>query len=86
MGGKTLQGVDIAYRLRTLGWTQVALAKDLQVSHGIVNNVIHDRATCHRVALRVAELLGSSLQELWPGRYEFKPRGKRPANACDEGR
>lgn len=77
MGGKTLQGLDIAYRLRTLGWTQVALAKDLQVSQGIVNNVIHDRATCHRVALRVAELLGSSLQELWPGRYEFKPRAKR---------
>ena len=78
MGTEMLRGVEIACQLRLQGWTQAALAKELGVSDGIVNNVIHNRATCHRVAVRVAELLGRSLQELWPGRYEFKPRAKRP--------
>ena len=85
MGAKMLLGVEIAYRLRLQGWTQAALAKEIGVSDGIVNNVIHNRATCHRVAMRIAELLGSDLQELWPGRYEFKPRAtKAERNANEE--
>lgn len=87
MGAKMLSGVEIAYRLRLQGWTQAALAKEIGVSDGIVNNVIHNRATCHRVAMRIAELLGDGVQELWPGRYEFKPRTtKVERNVKEEGK
>lgn len=84
MGAKMLSGVEIACRLRLQGWTQAALAKEIGVSDGIVNNVIHNRATCHRVAMRIAELLGNGVQELWPGRYEFKPRATKAKQDQEE--
>lgn len=67
-------GVDITYRLRKLGVTQSALARELQVSTVMINKVIHSRSTCHRVATHIASLLGTPMQELWPGRYEYRPR------------
>ncbi len=73
-------GIEISYRLRTLGWTQSNLARELNVSSGMVNNVIHNRVTCHRVAVRIAELLNLPMQVLWPGRYEYKPRTRRSTN------
>ena len=66
--------VEINYRLRLKGLTQASIAKELSVSAGMVNNVIHNRVTCHRVANHIAALLNESLETLWPGRYEFKPR------------
>jgi Ner family transcriptional regulator len=71
-----MEAVDIIYRLRKLGKTQSDLARDLSVSAAVVNNVIHNRATCHAVATHIAGLLALSLDELWPGRYVFKPRSK----------
>lgn len=69
--------IDISYRLRVLGWTQAALARELGVSAGMVNNVVHNRVTCHRVAEHIATLLQEPMQDLWPGRYEYKPRVRR---------
>ncbi|XZG69049.1 helix-turn-helix domain-containing protein [Chitinibacteraceae bacterium HSL-7] len=69
--------IDISYRLRVVGWTQAALARELGVSAGMVNNVVHNRVTCHRVAEHIATLLQEPMQALWPGRYEYKPRIKR---------
>ena len=66
--------VEINYRLRLKGMTQASIAKELRVSAGMVNNVIHNRVTCHRVAMHIATLLNEPLENLWPGRYEFKPR------------
>lgn len=70
-------GIEISYRLRMLGWTQAALARELGVTAGMVNNVVHNRVTCHRVAQRIADLLLQSIQSLWPGRYEYKPRSRK---------
>jgi Ner family transcriptional regulator len=70
-------GIEISYHLRMLGWTQAALARDLGVTAGMVNNVVHNRVTCHRVAQRIADLLLQPIQSLWPGRYEYKPRSRR---------
>lgn len=80
-------GLEISYRLRMLGWTQSALAKELEVSAGMVNNVVHNRVTCHRVAAHIAGLLNESMQNLWPGRYEYKPRarGSRGEIKTEEG-
>ena len=67
------------YRLRRLGKTQADIARDLGVSGGVVNGVIHDRTTAHAVASHIAGLLGCTVQQLWPERYVFKPRGRTKA-------
>lgn len=74
---RPLDAVEINYRLKRLGWSQARLAAALAVSPGIVNNVIHGRATCYSVAFHIAQLLGVTVQELWPERYVFKPRPNR---------
>lgn len=73
-----MDAIDIIYRLRRIGKSQAQLARELGVSTGVVNNVIHDRITAHGVALHIATLLGIPVAEVWPGRYTFKPRGPAP--------
>lgn len=70
-----MDALDISYRLKRLGKTQTQIAHDLGVRQGVVSNVIHDRVTAHGVATYIAELLGMRVDELWPTRYCFKPRG-----------
>ena len=73
-----MDAANIIYLLRCIGKSQAQLARDLGVSGGVVNNVIHNRITSHAVATYIAELLGSNVKELWPQRYIFKPRGRTP--------
>jgi lambda repressor-like predicted transcriptional regulator len=70
-----MDALEINYRLRRLGKTQTQIARDLGVRSGVVSNVIHDRITAHAVALHIAGLLGLKVQDIWPDRYVFKPRG-----------
>lgn len=70
-----MDALDISYRLRRLGKTQSQIALELGVRQGVVSNVIHDRATAHRVATYIAQLLECRVEDLWPARYCFKPRG-----------
>ena len=71
-----MDATQIIYQLRRLGKSQAQLARELGISGGVVNNVIHDRITSYAVASYIAELLGSNVDELWPDRYVFKPRGR----------
>lgn len=70
-----MDALDISYRLRRLGKTQSQIARELGVRQGVVSNVIHDRATAHGVAAYIAQLLECRVEDLWPDRYCFKPRG-----------
>ncbi|MBK7847569.1 MAG: helix-turn-helix domain-containing protein [Zoogloea sp.] len=70
-----MDAVEIIYRLRRLGKSQAQIARDLGVTGGVVNNVIHDRITAYEVASHIAGLLTCRIEELWPARYTFKPRG-----------
>ena len=88
----TMDAIEIIYQLHRLGKSQAQLARELGVSGGVVNNVIHNRITAHAVATHIAELLGHEVGEIWPDRYVFKPRGRasnrREANdlaPCTEG-
>lgn len=74
----SMDAIEIIYRLRRLGITQARLARELGVSGGVVNNVIHGRITAHSVANYIAALLGCQIGEIWPERYTFKPRGPAP--------
>lgn len=64
----------LQFELRKRGYTQAALAKLIGVHHATVNNVLHGRHPSHRVAEKVAELIGRPIQELFPGRYVYRPR------------
>lgn len=78
-----MDAIEINYRLRRLGKTQTQIALELGIRGGVVSNVIHGRVTAYTVAQYIAELLGQSVQEIWPDRYVFKPRvstSKRPAS------
>lgn len=66
--------LTIIFKLKRMGLTQARLAQELAVSPGTINNVIHSRATCFPVAVHIAGLLGTSIHDLWPNRYVFKPR------------
>lgn len=64
----------IRFQLQERGYSLVRLARELGVSQAVVSNTIRGKTTCYRVAHRVAQLLGSKPEALWPGRYQFKPR------------
>jgi lambda repressor-like predicted transcriptional regulator len=67
--------LDITYRLKRLGKTQSQIARELGVRQGVVSNVIHNRATAYSIASHIAKLLKCEVEELWPDRYCFRPRG-----------
>lgn len=81
-----MDALEIIYQLRRRGFSQARLARDLGVSGGVINNVIHDRVTAHGVATAIAALMGCEVTDIWPERYKFKPRGaasnrRTPENA-----
>lgn len=72
---------EIAYELRRRGFTQADVARRLKVEHATVSNIVHGRATSYRVASLLAAIIGRGVREIWPGRYEFKPRKRRNRTA-----
>lgn len=70
-----MEAFEINYRLRQVGVTQTHIARQLGVSQSVVGNVIHDRITAFNVAQHIAHAVGLEIQDLWPTRYTFKPRG-----------
>ncbi|WP_369127751.1 helix-turn-helix domain-containing protein [Rosenbergiella epipactidis] len=70
--------VEINYRLKRIGKTQVDIARALAISPAVVSNVIHGRITSYRVANYIAGLLDREITTLWPDRYVFKPRTNHP--------
>jgi len=69
-----MNAIEINYRLRMLGKSQAAVARDLGVGSGVVNNVIHSRITSLPIAAYIAGLLETTPEILWPDRYPIKPR------------
>jgi Ner family transcriptional regulator len=70
-----MQPFEIDYELRRLGVSRAELARALKVSPSALSNVIHARTTSFAIASCVARILGRELRDVWPGVYEFKPRG-----------
>lgn len=80
----TPDGVEIAYRLRRLGWKQRDIARGLGVTPSVVGSVIHGRKTAFPIADHIARLLDCQPQDLWPDRYCFRPRGPSPRRTAIE--
>lgn len=52
--------------LRMKGITPAALADELQVSTPTMSQVISGRSVSARIRNRIAEILGKSVDEIWP--------------------
>lgn len=70
----TPSGIDIAYLLALRGYSQRRLARELEVGAATVYGTIHGHDTSSYVAYRIAELLDTTTEKLWPGRYTHPPR------------
>lgn len=70
--------IELIYRIRRAGHTQVSLARKLGVSRAVVNDVVHNRSSSQRVASYIAEVVGTDIHRLWPDRYKGSPQ---PHNA-----
>ena len=62
--------IELIYRIRRAGHTQVSLAQKLGVSRAVVNDVVHNRSSSQRVASYIAEVVGADIHRLWPNRYK----------------
>lgn len=71
---------DIKASIRKTGVTPADLARELGVSHMSVSYVIEGRHTSRRIADRIAEITGKSLNQLWPGKYD---KAAQPAPAAE---
>ena len=67
---------EINFRIKQAGYRQCDIASKLECSQSMVNNVIHNRASCYGVAKFISELISEPMDEIFPGRYIFKPRRK----------
>ncbi|MGK2899979.1 MAG: helix-turn-helix domain-containing protein [Burkholderiaceae bacterium] len=72
---------QIKAAIRMRGTTPKTIADELGITKTTVSIVIHGRGVSARVARRISEVTGLSLQTLWPGKYLGKapPSPKRAA-------
>lgn len=61
--------IELIYRMKRAGYTQVDLARELCITRSVVNDVVHGRKSALRVATFIANVIGSNIDVLWPGRY-----------------
>ncbi len=60
---------DIKAEIQKSGITQADLSRDLEVSKTAVKEVIYGRTTSRRIAEHIAQKIGKSIDDIWPGRY-----------------
>ncbi|WP_432745830.1 helix-turn-helix domain-containing protein [Methylobacter sp. G7] len=63
---------DIKAALQKNNVTQRVIAHELEISETLVNNVIAGRSASRRVARLIAEATGFSVEQMWPGRYDYE--------------
>lgn len=76
-----LNGNDIAYLLSLKGYSQGALAKELGLALSTVHEVINNRQRSFNVATRIAAILNTTTERLWPGYYTQPGQPKNIRNS-----
>ncbi len=72
-----LSALEINYALNKCGVNQATIARLLSVSPSTVSSVVHGKVSSYIVAEFIAETLKTSVDQLWPNQYVFKPRRRR---------
>ncbi len=67
---------DIVAELKKRKLTVTAIASALNCSHNSVRLVINNKQQSKRIAEYVAEKIGKTADELWPGQYSYE--GRKP--------
>lgn len=62
---------DIKAALRKRGHTQTDIARRLHVAPASVHHVVAGRYASQRIAKAIAQATDLSLDDLWPGRYDY---------------
>lgn len=62
---KVMTPLEIKFALEKAGFTQIKVADALGVSQPMVNLVINDRATSHRIRCYIAGVIGRPVSEIW---------------------
>ncbi len=57
--------------IRMAGTTPAVIADELGVTRTTMSTVIHGRCTSARVQGRIAEVIGKSVDEIWPPRQKL---------------
>jgi lambda repressor-like predicted transcriptional regulator len=65
-----LHAADIQAALKKSGVSQAVLARRLGVTKGAVTFVVQGRSKSRRIAEAIAQIVGHSIDELWPGTYD----------------
>ncbi len=63
---------DIKAALRKGGVTQAALADELEVARSSVAQAISGSIRSARIQARIAEIIGKSVKEIWPGQIVLR--------------
>ena len=72
---------DIIACLTKISYQPSKIARELDVSSNAVSQVIHGKIASRRIATRISEVSGHSLEALWPGRYVENKKPGRPKAA-----
>lgn len=60
---------ELKARLRLSGSSLAEVARELGITKQTVNTVVSGRSRSRRIEEAIAQKLGMSLEEVWPGRY-----------------
>ena len=66
---KPMHPADIKAEIQKAGTSQAEIARELDVSKTVINNVIYGRMTSRRIAECIAEKIKKTLDEIWPDKY-----------------
>ena len=69
---KQMHPADIKAALNKKGSSQAKIAYDLKRGTQTVSNVVNGRSTSRLIAQAIADEIGLTLDEIWPGRYPAK--------------
>ncbi|MBF9263584.1 helix-turn-helix domain-containing protein [Paracidovorax cattleyae] len=77
---------EIKAAIRMAGTTPTAIAEELNVSRSMVSHVIYSKAKSERIAQRIAQITGRSLEVLWPTSSKRTPLRRKLNTAPSRAR
>lgn len=77
------QGEFLKAELHVKGWSQVRLAKHLGVCKQTVSGVVSNNRRSRRVEQAIADILGRTVEEVFPDRYSPKDLPNRQEEETD---
>jgi lambda repressor-like predicted transcriptional regulator len=77
---------DIKAALEKAGYSQTRLGHSFQPprTRMTICNVVHGRTTSLEIARKISDVIGVSVMDLWPGKYDRRLEEEAAARADDQ--